>query len=65
MPAKIAALDVLKAKLQKGLDDPALYTRDPKEFAKRSAALAKAEAEMAEAEETWLALEMQRESAEG
>ncbi|WP_158809325.1 ABC-F family ATP-binding cassette domain-containing protein [Beijerinckia sp. L45] len=65
LPAKIAALDTLKAKLQKGLDDPALYTRDPAEFAKRSAALAKAEAEMAEAEETWLALEMQREGAEG
>jgi ATP-binding cassette subfamily F protein uup len=65
LPAKIAALDTLKAKLQKGLDDPNLYARDPADFAKRSAALAKAEAEMAEAEETWLSLEMQRETAEG
>ena len=65
LPAKIAALDTLKAKLQKGLDDPNLYARDPADFAKRSAALAKAEAEMAEAEDTWLSLEMQRETAEG
>ncbi len=65
LPAKIAQLEVLKAKLQKGLADPALYARDPAEFARRSVALAKAEAELAAAEDSWLALEAQRELAEG
>ena len=40
------------------MDDAALYTRDPKRFAK-------AEADMAKAEEEWLDLEMLKEEVEG
>ncbi len=65
LPGKIAQLEIAKAKLQAGLEQPDLYARDPAEFARRSAALAKAEAELMAAEDSWLALEAQRELAEG
>ncbi len=54
-----------RAKLQASLDDPGLYGRDPKRFAKLSAALAEIDARHAAAEEEWLTLEMMREEIEG
>jgi ATP-binding cassette subfamily F protein uup len=65
LPGRIAALEVVKAKLQKALEDPGLYARDLAEFNRRTEALTKTEGELAEAEEQWLELEMQRETAEG
>ena len=65
LPGRIAALEAVKAKLQKALEDPGLYARDLAEFNRRTAALTKTEGELAEAEEQWLDLEMQRETAEG
>ena len=65
LPKTIAALDARKAKLRATLDDPKLYARDPVAFGKQSEALAKLEAEMAQAEDDWLTLEMRREAMEG
>ena len=65
MPARIEALKATRARWQKVLDDPALYTRDPKKFAEASKAFAKAEADMGKAEEEWLELEMLKEEVEG
>ena len=65
LPKTIAQLDTKKAKLKKVLDDAGLYARDPAGFAKASEALAGVEAEMAAAEDSWLALEMRREAMEG
>jgi ATP-binding cassette subfamily F protein uup len=58
LPKTIAALDGKKAKLRTILEDPQLYAKDP-------AAFARIEAEMAQAEDAWLALEMRREAVEG
>ncbi len=49
------------AKHQKELDDPELFTKDRKTFDKVSASMAAAQAELDEAEEKWLALEILRE----
>ena len=65
LPKTIAALDAKKARLRTILADPQLYTRDLSGFRKHSDALAKIEAEMAQAEDDWLALEMRREAVEG
>ena len=65
LPKTIAALDGKKAKLRTILDDPGLYAKDPAAFGRHSEALAKVEAEMARAEDDWLALEMRREAVEG
>jgi ATP-binding cassette subfamily F protein uup len=65
LPGQIAGLQTQIAKSRDALANPDLYAKDPKQFAATSAALAKAEAELAEAEEHWLALEMQRESLAG
>jgi ATP-binding cassette subfamily F protein uup len=43
------------------LDDPAFYTRDPKGFAAATEQLARAQAQLAAAEERWLELELLRE----
>ncbi len=53
-----------KAKLQKRLDDPDLYTRDHKAFTEATAALAAVDAKLAKSEERWLELEMLREELE-
>jgi ATP-binding cassette subfamily F protein uup len=46
------------------LADPGLYARDPTRFDKTSTALARAQAELAEAEDRWLNLELLREELE-
>jgi len=53
------------AKAQRMLDDAGLYRRDPRKFQTVTAALTKAEAELAAGEERWLDLEMLRETIEG
>ncbi len=61
LPKRINELDGTIAKLRGALADAGLYTRDPAKFAQWSSALAKAEAELADAENRWLELELQRE----
>jgi ATP-binding cassette subfamily F protein uup len=65
LPKQIAKLESEIAALQKKLDDPGLFTRDRKAFDHATAAMAKAQSALAEAEERWLALEMLREEIEG
>jgi ABC transport system ATP-binding/permease protein len=60
LPAKIAELEKQVSDLQTQLDDPALYARDRQAFEKVSAALVKAQGELAEAEHRWLELEILR-----
>jgi ATP-binding cassette subfamily F protein uup len=64
LPKQMAEMRAQRAKLQAPLDDPGLYGRDPKRFAKLSAALAEVDARHAAAEEEWLTLEMMREEIE-
>jgi ATP-binding cassette subfamily F protein uup len=64
LPKQIAKLGSEIAALQKKLDDPGLYARDRKAFDTATAAMARAQAALAEAEEQWLALEMLREEIE-
>ena len=61
LPARIAALEKEIARLQERLHDPALYAKDRSAFDAASAALAKAQNELAEAEHRWLELEILRE----
>jgi ATP-binding cassette subfamily F protein uup len=61
LPAKIAALEKEVVDLQKRLNDPALYAKDRQTFDEASAALVKAQAELAGAEHRWLELEILRE----
>ena len=65
LPKTMAKLQAEIAKLQTQLDDPALFTRDRKAFDAASAAMTKAHADLAAAEEQWLELEMLREDIEG
>ena len=46
--------------LQRELDDPGLYARDPKKFSEVSTRLAAAQAKLAEVEDKWLELELLR-----
>jgi ATP-binding cassette subfamily F protein uup len=62
LPAKIASLEKEIARLQAKLDDPALYAKDRQVFEQASAALVKAQGELAEAEHRWLELEIMREA---
>lgn len=64
LPKTMAKLHAEIAKQQKLLDDPELYARDRKKFDAASAAIAKAQIELDEAEEKWLELEMLREEIE-
>ena len=64
LPARMDTLRRDIAKFQRILADPGLYTRDPKGFERATASLTAAEAELAQAEERWLELEIQREAAE-
>jgi ATP-binding cassette subfamily F protein uup len=52
------------AKQQKLLDDPDLYAKDRKKFDAASAAIARAQEELAAAEDRWLELEVLREEIE-
>jgi ATP-binding cassette subfamily F protein uup len=65
LPATMERLTQEIGVLRKWLEDPGLYSRDPKGFATKSAALAEREAALAAAEEEWLRLEMLREELEG
>jgi len=65
LPKQMAALQEEAKKLADALADPALYARDAKAFADKSARLAAVAGELAEAEERWLELEILREEIEG
>ena len=65
LPKTMKALQAEIAKQQKLLDDPKLYASDRKAFDAASAALTKAQAELQQAEERWLELEILREEIEG
>ncbi|MGY2805521.1 ABC-F family ATP-binding cassette domain-containing protein [Bradyrhizobium sp. USDA 4506] len=64
LPKTIDKLHNEIAKQQKLLDDPDLYTKDRKTFDAASAAIAKAQQELAAAEDRWLELEVLREEIE-
>ena len=63
LPARIEALDAEIARTEAALADGALYTANPAKFAQLTAALDKARAEKDAAEERWLELAEQVESA--
>jgi ATP-binding cassette subfamily F protein uup len=65
LPARMEALAAGIAKERARLSDPGLFARDRKAFDRASEALAKAEAELAAAEEQWLELELLRTEIEG
>ena len=58
-------MELANQTLNEALADPALYTRDPKGFAAKTARLGAAQAELDAAETEWLELEMLREELEG
>jgi ATP-binding cassette subfamily F protein uup len=64
LPARITDLEQEIGRLNRVLSDGDLYTRQPAKFAEASKALEAAQAELAKAEEQWLALEMMREALE-
>jgi ATP-binding cassette subfamily F protein uup len=64
LPKTIAKLQQEIAKQQRQLDDPNLYARDRKKFEDVSTAIAKAQQELAAAEDRWLELEVLREEIE-
>ena len=64
LPNTIAGLQAKIHTLQEKLHDPDLYARDRNVFDRASAALSDAQAELAVAEEKWLALEILREEIE-
>ncbi len=65
LPAQIAGVQAEIARLGTVLADGGLYARDPARFAATAAALTAAQAALAEAEDRWLALEIERETLEG
>jgi ATP-binding cassette subfamily F protein uup len=65
LPARMEGLQADIARLAKILADPDLYARNPARFAAATTALTAAQEALAAAEEQWLALELQREAAEG
>ena len=65
LPAEMEKLRGLRAKAQAILENPDLFTKEPKKFEQASAALARIEADLASAEDRWLELEMLREEIEG
>ncbi|MHB2167343.1 ABC-F family ATP-binding cassette domain-containing protein [Alsobacter sp. R-9] len=65
LPATMEKLAAEIARIDAALADPQLYTRDPARFSALTAAAAKAQADLAAAEEEWLRLEMLREELEG
>ncbi|KAF0132315.1 MAG: ATP-binding cassette subfamily F uup [Xanthobacteraceae bacterium] len=64
LPGRMEALGRDIAKLQAILSDAGLYARDRATFDKASAALTRAQAELAAAEDRWLELELLKESLE-
>jgi ATP-binding cassette subfamily F protein uup len=65
LPGRIETLARELLLLEEKLADPALFSRDPKAFAKATERHAAAAAEKSAAEEQWLELEMLREELEG
>ena len=65
LPAEIERLQRQVARHEAVMTDPGLYARDPERFAATADALEAARGALAEAEERWLDLEMQREAIEG
>jgi len=61
LPKTIAALQAEADTLRARLDDPGFYGRDRAAFERTTAGLAKLQADIAAAEEQWLALEILRE----
>jgi ATP-binding cassette subfamily F protein uup len=64
LPKTIAKLQEEIGKQQRLLDDPNFYTRDRRKFEEVSTAIAKAQHELAAAEDRWLELEVLREEIE-
>jgi ABC transport system ATP-binding/permease protein len=64
LPKTIAKLQEEIAKQQRLLDDPNLYAKDRGKFEEASTAIAKAQQELATAEDRWLELEVLREEIE-
>ena len=64
LPARIAALEAEIAMLSRTIADPGLYARDRAAFDTASAALGKAQDDLAAAEDEWLRLEELREQVE-
>jgi ABC transport system ATP-binding/permease protein len=64
LPKRIAALQADIAGRQRLLDDPDLYRKDRKAFEEVSSAIARAQEELAAAEDRWLELEVLREEIE-
>jgi ATP-binding cassette subfamily F protein uup len=64
LPKTIAKLQAEISKQQRLLDDPDLYRKDRWKFDKASAAIAKAQQDLAAAEDRWLELEVLREEIE-
>jgi ABC transport system ATP-binding/permease protein len=64
LPKTIAKLQDEVTKQQRLLDDPDLYKKDRKMFDEASKAIAKAQSELAAAEDRWLELEVLREEIE-
>jgi ATP-binding cassette subfamily F protein uup len=64
LPKTIAKLQTQIAKQQRLLDDPDLYRKDRQKFDEASATMAKAQQELAAAEDRWLELEVLREEIE-
>jgi ATP-binding cassette subfamily F protein uup len=65
LPAKMDALRAAVAAANAALADAGLYARDRAAFETHTAALAKAQGDLAAAEDEWLELEMLREEVEG
>jgi len=63
--SKMPKLQADIAKLESELADPDLYSRDPKAFASKTARHDALRAELAQAEESWLELELKREALSG
>ena len=64
LPKTIEKLHTEIAKQQRRLDDPNLYAKDRNAFDEASNAMAKAQQELAAAEDRWLELEVLREEIE-
>jgi ATP-binding cassette subfamily F protein uup len=65
LPERIAKLEAEIARHQAAMADGGLYARDPAAFRRAADGLARAQAELAAAEERWLELEALREQIEG
>ena len=65
LPVKMEKLSAEIAALEVKMADPALYTKDPDQFAKIAAEIEKKRNEVEAHEEEWLELEMLREEIEG